>query len=442
MKRLERFDRSRDWAVVILLSATLIFSLVDRVALSLMLDPIKASLGISDAQFGLLNGIAFGLFYACMGLPMGWLVDRWSRKGTMLIGVAVWSFATAICGFASTFTALLLARIFVGAGEAGLAPASYGILHSRFVDRGLGLAISIFQIGGTIGSGIGLIVTGMTYSFFEHGGASNVPYIGHFAAWQLTFIAIALPGAFFLILLSFIRDQPQRSQEKLAENDRISLLEALRADRENIATLYLGMAGIWITTYALLSWLPAAFAREYHISPRDAGFFYGSLVTVVCPVGMILGGVVSDHLLRKIDCPIQIIIALLVTVVAIPLVVMLVWFDSFRSALIIAGLLHIFLSAPVGIVPALIQHQAPASVRGQLSALYIMTVTFMGAGLGPTLVGVISSCLPQSATTLRTAIVAVCVPALIIASVLLSWRVGFLRKSDGLMLPATDDFRV
>ncbi|MFD2501430.1 MFS transporter [Rhizorhabdus histidinilytica] len=95
--------RIRDWLVVLLLMAALILSFVDRIGLSLLVDPIRADLGISDAEIGLLQGIAFGLFFAVMGLPLGWLADRWSRKGTIMLGVGMWSVATAACGLAANF---------------------------------------------------------------------------------------------------------------------------------------------------------------------------------------------------------------------------------------------------------------------------------------------------------------------------------------------------
>ncbi|MEZ5929572.1 MAG: MFS transporter [Parvularculaceae bacterium] len=106
--------------VVLLLSVAMAFSLVDRFALSLLFEPIKADLGLSDTRLGLLHGVAFGIFYAAVGLPLGQLVDVWSRKWTIFWGLAIWSLATMACGFANDFSMLLLMRIGVGVGEAAL----------------------------------------------------------------------------------------------------------------------------------------------------------------------------------------------------------------------------------------------------------------------------------------------------------------------------------
>ena len=124
----------RSWALVAFLLSAMILSVVDRFGLSLMIDPIKGDLHLTDRDFGLLNGVAFGLFFAALGIPLGWLSDRWSRKGVMALGVAMWTLATAACGLAHSFPELLIARIVVGAGEAGL---SAGLLfdHSRSLSR-------------------------------------------------------------------------------------------------------------------------------------------------------------------------------------------------------------------------------------------------------------------------------------------------------------------
>jgi predicted MFS family arabinose efflux permease len=90
----------KDWLVLLLLTAAMMFSYVDRFTFALLLEPIKHALHATDAQLGLINGVAFGLFFAVMGVPLGWLADRWSRKGTIMLAMSVWSAATACCGLA------------------------------------------------------------------------------------------------------------------------------------------------------------------------------------------------------------------------------------------------------------------------------------------------------------------------------------------------------
>src|SRR5471032_3053989 len=120
------------WLLCLVLCIAMVVSVIDRFALSLLLEPIKLNFNVSDAEIGLLQGLAFGLFYAVLGIPCGWLADRWSRTWTILIGLLIWGIATAACGLATSFAGLLVARMFVGAGEAALAPAAYALIHERF----------------------------------------------------------------------------------------------------------------------------------------------------------------------------------------------------------------------------------------------------------------------------------------------------------------------
>ena len=135
------------WYVVILCMIAYIFSFIDRQILSLLIAPIQADLGISDTQFGLLHGLAFSLFYATMGMPLASLSDRMSRPLIIAVGVALWSFATMACGLARGFGQLFLARVAVGAGEAGLSPATYSLISDLFPREKLGRAVAVYSIG-------------------------------------------------------------------------------------------------------------------------------------------------------------------------------------------------------------------------------------------------------------------------------------------------------
>lgn len=114
---------SYQWYVVIICMVAYILSFVDRQILSLMIEPIKADLMLSDTQFSLLQGLAFSLFYAFMGVPIAALADKKSRVKIISVGIAFWSLATAACGLSKNFIQMFLARLSVGAGEAALSPA-------------------------------------------------------------------------------------------------------------------------------------------------------------------------------------------------------------------------------------------------------------------------------------------------------------------------------
>ncbi len=120
------------WYTTVVLMIAYTFSFLDRQVLNLMVGPIKLDYGISDTQFAILTGGAFGIFYTLMGLPMGWLADRYPRKWIISCGIAIWSLMTAACGATRTYPGLLLARVGVGVGEATLSPSAYSMLSDLF----------------------------------------------------------------------------------------------------------------------------------------------------------------------------------------------------------------------------------------------------------------------------------------------------------------------
>jgi len=126
----------RAWWTVAVLTVAYIVSFVDRTILGLLIEPVKVDLVLNDTEIGLLQGVAFGLFYAAMGLPLGYLADRTSRRGLIAVGAALWCAATAACGLASTFLQLFVARIVVGVGEAALSPAAMSSSATRFRKSG------------------------------------------------------------------------------------------------------------------------------------------------------------------------------------------------------------------------------------------------------------------------------------------------------------------
>ena len=131
------------WLTVGLLTIAYVFSFIDRYVLGLLIEPIKADLGLTDTQIGLLLGPAFAIFYATMGLPLGWLADRKNRVKIVAVGIAVWSIATAASGLARNFTHLFIARMSIGVGEATLAAlADIAQDHAVSLERAAKLAVS------------------------------------------------------------------------------------------------------------------------------------------------------------------------------------------------------------------------------------------------------------------------------------------------------------
>ncbi|MCW1401814.1 MFS transporter [Novosphingobium sp. MW5] len=143
------------WGFVALLFLAGLFSVIDRAVLNVVVDPVRHDLGIGDQQIGLLQGLAFGLFYAFMGLPMGLLADRKSRRNLVILGIGLWSMATIASGLAQSFGQIFTARLLVGLGEAALSPAAISLIADLFPPARRGRPLSVFMLGQSLANGTG-----------------------------------------------------------------------------------------------------------------------------------------------------------------------------------------------------------------------------------------------------------------------------------------------
>ena len=125
-------DNGYAWYVVVILTIAYVFSFLDRQILSLLVEPIKADLGISDTEMSLLQGLAFGIFHTLLGIPIGRLADRRSRRGIIAAGITIWCLMTAACGLAKNFFQLFIARVGIGVGEAALNPSAFSLISDYF----------------------------------------------------------------------------------------------------------------------------------------------------------------------------------------------------------------------------------------------------------------------------------------------------------------------
>ena len=152
------FTGGQAWYTVSILTLGYVLASADRQILALLVEPIKDDLILSDTQFSLIGGFAFVILYALLGIPIGYLADNISRKKIILVGLLVWTGMTALCGTARNFVQLLLYRVGVGAGEAGLGPAGSSAIADLFPPKRRGLAMGLFITGTTLGTGTALFV--------------------------------------------------------------------------------------------------------------------------------------------------------------------------------------------------------------------------------------------------------------------------------------------
>src|SRR6201996_6833190 len=185
--------RGYAWTVVAILVATAVLSYTDRQVLSLLVDPIRADLGISDTQVSLLLGTAFAVVYGLAGIPMGLLADRISRRNLILAGVLVWSLGTLACGFSRSFEELFAGRIVVGLGEAVLSPAAISLISDYFPPARRGTAVGCFLSGIAMGIGAAVFIGGGGLGVVQSRLPAGTPFAAQ-PAWRLVLLFIGGPG--------------------------------------------------------------------------------------------------------------------------------------------------------------------------------------------------------------------------------------------------------
>src|SRR5271156_1243704 len=199
------------WYSLAVLMLMYIFSFIDRTTISLIVEPMKRDLHISDTQMGMLQGLAFALLYTFLGLPIARLSDRHSRRAIIAAGVFIWSIMATLCGLARSATQLFVARIGVGVGEAALSPAAYSIITDSFPRASLGSAFGVYNIVITIGAGTALLLGGIVVGAVSHAGANyTLPLFGEVRAWQMVFIVTGAPGILLPLLLLTFREPKRR----------------------------------------------------------------------------------------------------------------------------------------------------------------------------------------------------------------------------------------
>jgi MFS family permease len=369
-----------------------VFSFIDRTILGLMIVPVKADLGLTDTHMGLLTGLAFAIFYTLMGLPLGRLSDRRSRRLIVGVGIFFWSIMTAACGLARSFWQLFLARIGVGVGEAALSPAAYSLIADFFPPHKLGRAVAVYQSGAFFGGGIAFLVGGAVLQVLNTMGPQTFPVVGVLQPWQMAFFIVATPGIFVAFLLRTIQEPPRRGR-MAGHDDGVPLREAWAyafKRRRVFGAHFAGFAMLAIPISNVLVWAPTWLVRTFGYTVPEAGLTFGTILLIFSPAGVYTGGWLSDYLRRKgyIDAPMR--VGLISALSLIPLSFVTASFGG--ESVTLAGLCVLVFVAALspGVAPAALPLVTPNQLRAQVAAVYMLFLNLLTGFFGPTIIGVIT----------------------------------------------------
>jgi MFS family permease len=293
-------DSNRSWLAVLILLIIYVFGMIDRQVMTMMVDPIRKEMGISDVEVSLLLGLSFALFYTAMGIPMGWLADRVGRVRLIAVSVALWGMASAACGLAESYGQLFLARTLVGVGEAALAPAAYSILSDCFTKRHLALAMSVYASGGLIGGSIALLGSGAVLQASGASGMIAVPWIGDVTAWRAVFLATGLPGPLLALFVLFVREPVRTGLAVRNEAEKAPSIWPFLKRHAAFFTLYLvGVSGLNMINSATVSWIPTHLSRALGVPPLSVGALYAALLIFAAFPGQLFAGWLLDRQVAK-----------------------------------------------------------------------------------------------------------------------------------------------
>ncbi len=409
------------WGIVAAFFIAYIFSFIDRMIIGLLVESIKADLVLTDTQIGLLQGLAFAIFYTVAGIPIGRLIDRAPRMKIVAMGIAVWSIMTAVCAGVGNFWQFFVARMGVGVGEAVLSPAAYSVISDSFPKNKIGLPMGVYGLGSAIGAGMAFMLGAIVVGAVANAEAITLPVLGVVKAWQVAFLIAGLPGLLVAVMFLILPEPKRRfSQKETAEVKQVPISDVVKHMQENRVffwSLFIGVGAVNLSVLGSISWLPAMLMRTFGMELVHAGWFAGSLLILGGLIGMVGGGAIMDRIgggtpaVRMKFCGwaafIGSIGALIFPITGnIPLLA--VSFVLFFSAAAVA----------VGAAPSTIQQLAPNRMRATISAAYVFAVNAIGLGAGPTLTAMIGDRFFPFESGIRYAIVIVAVSGYLVGAVL------------------------
>lgn len=378
------------WYCVFALALAVMVNFLDRGILTLLVEPIKHDLKLSDVQMSLIMGFAFTFFYAILGLPIARLVDRKSRKLIMTAGITIWCAMTMLCGLAGNFWQLFVARMGLGVGETTSGPSAYSLLSDYFPPERLPRAISFMQGGFVLGTGLSLILGAWVIGFVAAHPAMSLPLVGKLHGWQMVLMLVGLPGLIVAAIMASVREPPRRGGAQAEPTPLAEIFRFTGRHRLVYLPLFIGMGLRSAQMFATQSWGPAFYGRTYGWSPAQIGYVSGLSFFISMPVGIALGGWLAERYWKRGVPDGNVRVVVLATLLSVPFgiagpLMPTPWLAV--GCLLLATLTSIMAAAPEN---AAIQTVTPNKLRGQMTFLFLFIMNVVGMGAGPLLIGALN----------------------------------------------------
>lgn len=363
--------------VVAILCLVAVFNYIDRQIVSMLIQPIKETFGVSDTVMGLLAGLVFAGCYATMSIPLAWLSDRFDRRRVLAACVIVWSVMTSLGGVAQAFWQLAATRIGVAAAESGGVPASHAIISDLYPLTSRGRAIGVLSSAQSLGIGLGVLLGGLLLQAFD---------------WRVSFFIVGAPGVLLAIVLLMLPDIPRgmadgRVQPAAPTHFGVTLRTLWRMPSYRCLVLTIGLAAL--PGYGTLIWGPTFLIRVHHLPPGVVGATFGIAIAASLICGNMLGGLLADRAGRR-DLRGYLWVAGAGPLVATPLLIGFTAAPTLWLAIpcLFLGMMLLTVHVPTGYT--LGQTLAPPHMRASASVFMGLASVFVGTGIAPLIIGALS----------------------------------------------------
>lgn len=376
---------------------------LDRQIFSLSLDAISTEFGLSDWQLGLLSGFAFALVFVLVGFPVAALCARYNRRNIVSTSVFVWSSFIIAMAFAQSFVALFIARVGIGAGEAGAVAPAHSIISDLFPERKRASALSTFATGANFGILLAALIGGV---------------IGQFYGWRVAFVVAGFPGIIVAVLLYRYGTEPPRSKMP----DDVSVFSVFTASFKAIISdpgtrfALLAFMMIGIMTFAMLAWIPTLLIRQYGIDVAQVGLIGVFAAGFVGAAGTYLCGQAIDRVgLRQ---PRYRIYGIIVTIIAHTMLgITFLLSQTLWIGVVFFAMSSFFAIAFWGPTFAFVYGRIESHLRPMATAFFLLSFNLIGMAVGPTLVGGLSDTLFTNSGALSLGYALLVIKVFAIASV-------------------------
>ncbi len=373
------YSPAQRWWYLFVLFLVCLSNYVDRHVMAVLIVPIKAEFGVSDAAMGLLTGFAFAATYAVLGIPFARWSDRGDRRIVITASLAIWSAATMLSGFVKSCPMLALTRLGVGVGEAGAVPPAQSLIADYFPPEQRTRAIALFMTAAAFGY----------YIAFAGGTRITEAY-----GWRWAFIALGMPGLLLCLLTYFGLSEPRRRTHSAFAASSEGFVDSLRqlAAKRSFVLIVAAMVLYFLTQYGAMTWQPTYINRVLGVPMTTIGSYYGLVQTAAVLVGSIAGSWIVDRLARS-DPRAGVRVPAVALVLVWPLLVFSQITDSFAVLLAMVFLGNVAFGVTIPAMFAVLHRVCGSERRAMAVAVAFFFSNLLGLGFGPLITGALSDML-------------------------------------------------